>query len=111
MGVAVRITRHAEADLLAIYNWIAAHDGVAAADHVLDNLEATCLQLETMPERGHVPAELARVQVLDYREVHWKPYRILYQITGKTVHILAVLDGRRDLQELLLRRCCTEDAS
>jgi toxin ParE1/3/4 len=104
MAFRVRLTKYAEADLLAIYEWIAANDDVASADHVLDNLEAACLQLETMPERGHVPAELERVQVMEYREVHWKPYRVIYQVSGKEVYVLAVLDGRQDLEDLLLRR-------
>jgi toxin ParE1/3/4 len=104
MAFKVRLTKCAETDLLAIYEWISENDDVACADHVLDHLEAACLQLETMPERGHVPAELERIQVMDYREVHWKPYRIIYQISGKDVHVLAVLDGRRDLEDLLMRR-------
>ena len=104
MGFMVRITKYAEADLLAIYEWIAEHDDIASADYVLDSLESTCLQLETIPDRGHVPPELERVQVMEYREILWKSYRIIYQVAGKTVHILAVLDGRRDLGDLLIRR-------
>jgi toxin ParE1/3/4 len=36
-----------------------------------------------------------------FREIHFKPYRIIYQIVESDVYIHAVLDGRRDLQELL----------
>lgn len=104
MGFRVRITRHAEADLLDIYEWIAENDSPAAADHVLDEIEKACLRLETAPGRGRIPPELERVQVLEYREIRWKPYRILYQVTGRDVFVLAVLDGRREIQDLLVRR-------
>lgn len=104
MKYRVRITEEAEADLLAIYNWICSNDCVTSADHVLDNLEETCSQLEVLPERGHIPPELERIQVFDYKEIHWKPYRILYQTIGRDVSVLAILDGRRELQEILMQR-------
>ena len=31
-------------------------------------------------------------------------YRIVYEIAGREVHVLAILDGRRDLQDLLAER-------
>jgi toxin ParE1/3/4 len=41
---------------------------------------------------------------MEFREIHFKPYRIIYQIIDKRVFVHCVLDGRRDLQELLERR-------
>jgi hypothetical protein len=35
---------------------------------------------------------------------HLKVYRIIYQIVGLDVFVHAVLDGRRDIQELLYQR-------
>ena len=57
-----------------------------------------------MPERGHIPPELERIGVFGFREIHFKPYRIVYEIERKGVFIHCVLDGRRDLQELLESR-------
>jgi toxin ParE1/3/4 len=42
--------------------------------------------------------------VREYREIHFKPYRIIYQIVGRKVFIHCVLDGRRALQEVLEHR-------
>ena len=100
----VRLTQEAELDLLDIHTYIVRHDDVPKAKYVIDKLEAKCLTLENLPHRGHVPPELERLQVLEYREVHWKPYRIIYEIADNVVNVLAVLDGRRDLQSLLMRR-------
>ena len=38
------------------------------------------------------------------REVFEKPWRILYQITGGAVLIVAVYDGRRQVNDVLLER-------
>jgi toxin ParE1/3/4 len=63
-----------------------------------------CVRLKKFPERGHRPPELERIGVYQYRKVHFKPYRILYEISESRVIIHCVLDGRRSLQEMLERR-------
>jgi toxin ParE1/3/4 len=50
------------------------------------------------------PPELSRINVTAFLEVHFKPYRILYEIDTATVYMHCVLDGRRDLTTLLERR-------
>lgn len=57
-----------------------------------------------MPERGHIPQELARVVVTHYREIHIKVYRIVYQVIESDVYIHCILDGRRDIQAILEHR-------
>lgn len=94
----------AEEDIFEIYNYVVIHDSPGKAEKLFDKLKSTCLSLDEFPERGHIPPELDRVNVFDFLEVHFKPYRIIYQIRGKEVYIHCVLDGRRELQELLQRR-------
>lgn len=100
----VRILEDAEQDLVDIHRYIALHDSVENATYVLDQLETLCQSLVELSRRGHVPPELERIGVVDFREVHFKPYRVVYQVIGSDVYIHAVLDGRRDLQSLLMRR-------
>ncbi len=100
----VRVISDAEADLLDIYLYVALNDSPEKANRLIDSLEEVCLRLETMPERGHIPPELKRISIFDYRELHFKPYRIIYQIIDLDVFIHYVLDGRRDIQEILLHR-------
>ena len=56
------------------------------------------------PERGAYPKELVLLGIREYREVFFKPYRIIYRILDKNVYVLLIVDGRRDLQLLLQRR-------
>jgi toxin ParE1/3/4 len=42
--------------------------------------------------------------IREYREVFFKPYRLIYRIIGNKVYIMLIVDGRRDMQSLLQRR-------
>ena len=100
----VSLVESAEADLLDIYHYVEINDSSARADELLGKLEQTISSLTDMPERGHYPPELDRIGVRDYREVHHKPYRIIYTIQGQSVIVHCVLDGRRDMETLLQQR-------
>lgn len=104
MNFPVEIVAEAEDDILEIHNYVTANDSPESADSILFGLEEAILSLGKFPERGHVPPELRSVGILDYREIHFGPYRIIYQIIEKRVFVHCTLDGRRDLQELLEHR-------
>ena len=42
--------------------------------------------------------------IRDYREMHHKPWRMIYRILGSDVVIYCVAAGRRDMQSFLERR-------
>jgi toxin ParE1/3/4 len=100
---AVEFALVAQQDLQAIVEFIATDDPVAAA-RVLDQIESRTASLQRMPERGRVVPELAAVGINTYRELVVGPWRLVYRITGKTVYVLAVLDGRRNIEDVLLDR-------
>jgi toxin ParE1/3/4 len=104
MSFQVAILAEAEDDLLDIYRYILLNDSAASANLVWDGIESVCRELCNLPERGHVPPELEWIGVTSYREIHFKPYRIIYEIDGRKVFVHCVLDGRRDLRDLLERR-------
>ncbi|MCZ6629180.1 MAG: type II toxin-antitoxin system RelE/ParE family toxin, partial [SAR324 cluster bacterium] len=54
--------------------------------------------------RGAHPRELLSLGIREYREVFFKPYRILYQVAETRVMVMLIADGRRDMQTLLQRR-------
>ena len=104
MNYKIYIIAAAEKDMIELYKYMEKYESREKADNLLDQIELTCLSLTEFPERGHRPPELERIGVSDYKEIHYKTYRILYQILGDKVFIHCVLDGRRDLQEVLERR-------
>ncbi|GAG65977.1 unnamed protein product [marine sediment metagenome] len=94
----------AEEDLYEIFNYKAKNDSVIKADKLLNNIEEVCKSLSNLPNKGHIPPELECISILDYKEIHHLPYRIIYQIINNNVYIHCILDGRRDIQEILLHR-------
>lgn len=104
MSHCVLLTADAERDLLELYRYVATNDSSAKARRLLDNIEKTINGLSTLPRWGHYPPELERIGILEFREVFFKPYRIIYEVVGQNVFVHCVLDGRRDLVELLQMR-------
>lgn len=108
MRYAVLLTAGAERDLEAIYDHIARHDSRANADHVLDQILKVSGSLSSYPERGSRPRELLALGIREYRQAFFKPYRLIYRVSGRQVLIYLIADGRRDMQSLLARRLLGE---
>jgi len=100
----VLLTEDAVGDLSEIHEYIAAHDTRARAAYVLDRIEQTLKSLTTYPERGSHPKELLAVGIREYRQVFFKPYRLIYRVAGNQVFVYLTVDGRRDMQAVLARR-------
>ena len=100
----VIITEHAKQDLRSIVRYIARHDSPIKAERLLDKVLATCHRLALQPQRGSWPPELLALGVQSYRQVHFKPYRVIYRVVGEHVVVLLIADGRRNLKTLLERR-------
>jgi toxin ParE1/3/4 len=104
MKYAVRITSGACRDLEDICTWIADHDSASKAGYVVDRLAQTAEKISQLPHRGSRPSELPVGIEREYRQVYFKPYRIIYEVARKEVVIHVVCDGRPNLQSMLLRR-------
>ncbi|WP_456404172.1 type II toxin-antitoxin system RelE/ParE family toxin [Thiolapillus sp.] len=104
MSYSVFLTDDALLDLSELDAYIATHDGPEKADHVLQEIEAVIRNLGSFPERGNYPPELSSLGIKEYREVFFKPYRIIYRVLGERVYVYLIADGRRDIQALLARR-------
>ena len=104
MGFLVVLTEDAERDLEDLYTYIATHDSLRSAERVLSRIIETADSLAAAPTRGSQPRELRALGDQEYRQVFFKPYRLIYRIVGQQVAIYLIADGRRDMQSLLARR-------
>jgi toxin ParE1/3/4 len=104
MRFAVLLTNDAARDLDEIYTFIVGHDSSQKADFVLAQIEKVFSRLSEFPERGAYPKELLALGIREYREIFFKPYRIIYRVMNNIVYVLLIVDGRRDMQSLLQRR-------
>lgn len=102
--VKVILTPEAIEDILEIYNYILERDGEEQAESILNRLEKQAYSLNKLVQRGKFPDELVPFGNRKVREVQETPWRIFYRIEMNEVFVLAVLDGRRSMAELLLER-------
>jgi toxin ParE1/3/4 len=100
----VLLTRGAEQDLEAIHNFISEYDSVTKANQLLDELMDVVESLSSIPERGSHPKELLGLGIPEYRQIFFKPYRVIYRVTSCQVIIYLIVDGRRDMQSVLAHR-------
>lgn len=104
MSFQVVLTEDAESDLEDIVTYIARHDSPRAAQHVLSRILDIADSLTAVPTRGTSPKELRALGDQEYRQVFFKPYRLIYRVVEQQVVIYVITDGRRDMQSLLARR-------
>ena len=104
MKYKVIIDPQAKLDLKEIFIYVAMNDSAQSAHKLLNALEETCYKLEKFPERGHIPPELRPTGIKNYLELLYKPYRIIYEIGDNLIYIHSVIDGRRNIQEILSNR-------
>jgi toxin ParE1/3/4 len=100
----IHITSAAWRDLEEIYDWIAESDSPEKANYVLDQLRKTAESIAVLPHRGSRPKELPPGMGVEYRQVFFKPYRVIYEIMRDEIVIHLIADGRRNMQSLLMRR-------
>ena len=97
-------TEVAVADLERILDYVVERDGVEHAERLYASLEPAIDGLADHPTRCRWVPELERIGLREHRELIVGPYRVPFRIVGREVVLLGVLDGRRDLEELLLER-------
>jgi toxin ParE1/3/4 len=93
----------AENDLRNIIEYIA-DDSPPNALKIFKSIKQKISSLTTFPERGRIVPELRDQGILQYRELVISPWRILYRISEMKVFVLSVLDSRRNIEDILLKR-------
>lgn len=69
-----------------------------------EQLSEICDSLSDNPERASTPAELKEINTFLCRQLVFKKYRIIYQIIGSVVIIHGIIDGRRNVKEVMRQR-------
>lgn len=107
MTYRVVFTNAALQDLDEIADYIANLHGARQALYVAREIRKRVETLKVFPDRGAHLQELVDLGAggtLDYRQLHWKPYRIVYFVSGRVVNIMLIADDRRDMPALLMKR-------
>lgn len=103
MDFRIELTETAINDMFEIYYYISMNDSFEGAERVIDKLKERAFSLSRYPERGTRVNEIYD-ELPDIKQVYYKPYRIIYKIQKQVVFVMAVLDGRRNLEDELRSR-------
>ena len=99
----VEWSRAASTDLINIIEYIA-EDSTTAAISILEKIRSKCESLSQSPERGRIVPELKEYGIASYHEIILKPWRIIYRISDNKIYVLAVIDSRRNIEDILIER-------
>jgi len=86
-----------------IITYIAA-DSVDVAIIQYKRIKESAIKIGDFPEQGRIIPELQNENITTYREIIVKPWRMMYRTEGKHILILAIIDSRRNIEDILMKR-------
>ncbi|HEX21656.1 MAG TPA: type II toxin-antitoxin system RelE/ParE family toxin [Actinobacteria bacterium] len=99
----VEWSQSANKDLINILEYVS-QDDFDTAIRVFKAIKSKCTTLNQFPDRGrHVP-ELKAYGIFSYRELLIAPWRVIYRISDNKVFVLAIIDSRRNIEDILIER-------
>src|SRR3989338_255553 len=99
----VEWAQSASKDLENIIDYIS-QDNVDTAITIFGKIKSKCNTLNQFPDRGRIVPELKAYGILSYRELIISPWRVVYRTSEQKVYVLAVLDSRRNIEDILIER-------
>ena len=89
------VSEFAEADLdeIAAYHYSRSPNYVG---RIISEFEENIESLQNHPKSGRIVPELERQGITKYRELIQEYYRIVYEISGNTIIVHTIIDGRRN---------------
>jgi len=98
----------AENDLKNIIEYIA-EDSPQDALKILNKIRQKASDLYTLPERGRIVPELQDQGLFQFRELIIPPWRLIYRISERKIFVLSVIDSRRNVEDILLKRLLDQE--
>jgi toxin ParE1/3/4 len=97
------MTQSAEDDLNEIIMFIAQNNPQNAIK-LMEKIQARIYTLDHFLYRGSYVPELLNRNIKDYRQIIESPWKIIYKKDDNIVNILAIIDSRRNLQDILIKK-------
>jgi toxin ParE1/3/4 len=99
----VRISNFAESDINEIMGYLIIKNREFCLS-LYAKLKSKISQLEYFPEKGRIVPELEKNGINNYKELIEGNYRIIYSINNEHVNVLSIIDSRRNLEEILIKK-------
>jgi addiction module RelE/StbE family toxin len=99
----IKITKNAENDLTEIIEYISRNNPRTALK-ILEKIQNRIQTLDHFPYRGGYVPELLEKNIKDYRQLLETPWKIIYKVENEQVNILTIIDSRRNVQDILIKK-------
>lgn len=104
MTMKVVFLHSAEADLKELKRYILKNFGNDTWQDSYSKIKESVAIIQSFPEGGKIPDELASLNLAQYRQVISGMNRIIYEVSGGTAFIHVICDSRRELKSILAKK-------
>ena len=73
-------------------------------EKTISEFEKNVLSLKDFPKSGRIVPELEKQGIENFRELIQGYYRIIYEINNDIVNVHAIIDGRRDFEDVIISK-------
>ncbi len=103
------ILTSAKTDLIQLRRYILKNFSKDVWRITYGKLKESIRNLAHFPHLGAIPQELDDIHIHQYRQLICGMNRIIYELRQNTLYVHMIVDARRDLNALLLRRLIRAD--
>jgi len=97
----------ASLDLVDIVLYIKIHSGKEIAKGIYTRIKSKINNIVDFPKAGMSVPELVDIGIIDIYQIIISPWKIYYKIIEDKIMILSVIDGKRNLEEILYKKIIT----
>ena len=91
-------------DLEDLIQYIMSKSGKEIAKSIYERIITKIEKVSSFPEFGRLVPELTILGNTEIHEIIESPWRIIYRVDDKVVNIITVIDGRRNVEEILYKK-------
>lgn len=104
MSFKVVILESAEHDLKELRSYVVRNHSSDAWANTYGKIKETVRNLADFPQAGSIPEEIEKLNLSQHHQAVSGMNRIIYEVRRDIIYIHIIVDTRRDMKSLLLRR-------
>jgi plasmid stabilization system protein ParE len=104
MSLRVVILQSAEADLKELRTYLLRQFSSQTWQNTYIDLKVAILGLADLPLSGSIPEEIEKLNLGQYRQIVCGMNRVIYEVREKSVFVHIIVDTRKSLPALLMKR-------
>jgi toxin ParE1/3/4 len=97
-------SKDAGEEFVEIISWYKYTVGKNVAKNIYSKINSQIKKLKDMPGIGKQVQLLKDIGINDYRQIVHDHWIIYYKVEGQRIYIISVIDGRRNLEEILYKK-------